>query len=303
MLSRFVLNRTGAASHWRGALVTLAIIGLFALAWLATPLRAYANLAGLITMAEAIGQAPLAPVVLIAAYIVGGFLFVPLSLLQVATGLVFGSWPGLLYAMLGSLASAALMYWLGQLMGEAWLRRWFGPRIDGMSRKVAHKGVAAMFAIRMVPVAPFSIVNVAAGASHISLRDYLLGTTLGMIPGTVIKVVFTDQIAEATQLSDFTLARQLVYVGLALLALGLIARWLIARRLSTGGGALVTTTPRDDRSSRPTSAKPCDSGSSRLTSTNPGDSGSARSTPANPGNYSASRTTSAAPATGVKRDI
>lgn len=226
-----MLSRTPAFSRWRATFMIVVIVGLFVLAWLVTPLRAYANLPGLITMAEAIGQAPLAPIILIAAYVVGGFLLVPLTLLQIATGLVFGSWPGLLYAMAGSLASAALMYWVGHIMGETWLHRWFGPRIDGLSRKVARKGVFAMLAVRMVPVAPFSIVNVVAGASHISLRDYLLGTTLGMVPGTVLKVVFTDQIAEAAQTSDFTLARQLVYAALALVALGLIARWFVLRRL------------------------------------------------------------------------
>lgn len=226
-----MLSRLFVASRLRAGLVALAIVALFAAAWLATPLRGYANLSGLITMAEAIGEAPFAPLVLIAAYVVGGFLLVPLTLLQVATGLVFGSWPGLLYAMAGSLASAAATYWAGHAMGGSWLRRWFGPRIDALSRRVARKGVSAVLAIRLVPVAPFSIVNVVAGASHISLRDYLLGTTLGMVPGLVLKVVFTDQIAEAAQTSDFNLARQLIYAALGLLALGLVARWYVARRL------------------------------------------------------------------------
>jgi len=53
-----------------------------------------------------------------------------------------------------------------------------------VSRRLARQGILAMAAIRLVPVAPFTVVNVVAGASHIGFRDYLAGTLLGMGPGT-----------------------------------------------------------------------------------------------------------------------
>lgn len=217
--------------RFRITAMAAAIVALLAIAWLVTPLRNYANLPGLISMAEAIGEAPFAPVLMIVGYVIGGFLMVPLTLLQIATGLVFGSWPGLLYAMAGTIASAMTMYWAGQLMGPAWLRRWLGPRVDALSHKVARKGVPAMLAIRQVPVAPFAIVNFVAGATHISQRDYLLGTTFGVIPGLVLKVVFTDQIADAAQMSDFSLVRRLIYVAVAVLVVGIGVRWYTGRRL------------------------------------------------------------------------
>jgi phospholipase D1/2 len=43
--------------------------------------------------------------------------------------------------------------------------------------------VPAIVAVRIVPVAPFAVINLFTGASHIRLRDYLIGTLLGMIPG------------------------------------------------------------------------------------------------------------------------
>ena len=47
------------------------------------------------------------------------------------------------------------------------------------------RGVFAIAAIRLVPIAPFTIINLAAGASAIRLSDYLAGTLLGMLPGLV----------------------------------------------------------------------------------------------------------------------
>jgi uncharacterized membrane protein YdjX (TVP38/TMEM64 family) len=54
-----------------------------------------------------------------------------------------------------------------------------------------------MAIIRILPIAPFTVVNVIAGASHIGLRDYMLGTALGMSPGIVLTVTFVHHLAAA----------------------------------------------------------------------------------------------------------
>ncbi len=55
--------------------------------------------------------------------------------------------------------------------------------------------VLAMVVLRLVPVAPFTLVNLVAGASRIRLRDCLLGTAIGMTPGILITASLVDRIA------------------------------------------------------------------------------------------------------------
>jgi phospholipase D1/2 len=66
--------------------------------------------------------------------------------------------------------------------------------LNRITRRLARKGLVAIAVIRLLPIAPFSVVNAVAGASHIRLREFLLGTALGMFPGIVATVVFVDRV-------------------------------------------------------------------------------------------------------------
>jgi phospholipase D1/2 len=73
------------------------------------------------------------------------------------------------------------------------VRRLAGNGLNALSRRLAKRGLVAMTLVRLLPVAPFSIVNIVAGASHIGWRDFLLGTVLGMLPGIVVIALFVDR--------------------------------------------------------------------------------------------------------------
>jgi uncharacterized membrane protein YdjX (TVP38/TMEM64 family) len=87
-----------------------------------------------------------------------------------------------------------------------------------------------MVAVRLLPVAPFTVVNMVAGASHIGARDFLLGTLLGMAPGTIAVGMFVDRIAAAV--SEPGAATFAILAGvLAVVIAGALAlrRWLRRR--------------------------------------------------------------------------
>jgi len=152
-------------------------------------------------------------------------------LLIAVTGIVFGPGLGTLYAFAGTLLSAAVTYGLGQWLGRDAVRQLLGARINRLSRRIAKRGILAMIVIRMLPVAPFSVVNVVAGASHIGFRDYMIGTLLGMAPGIVITVTFVHHLAQAVRNPSVGTLTVLVVVVVLLLgsAIGL-------QRLFTGKG-------------------------------------------------------------------
>ena len=114
-------------------------------------------------------------------------------------GVIFGPLRGFIYALIGETLAAVTTYFLGRKLGRATVRRVAGKRINELSRRIAKRGLIAVVLVRALPVAPFTIINLIAGASHISFRDFLLGTIIGMAPGTLVLVVFVDRIVAAVR--------------------------------------------------------------------------------------------------------
>ena len=82
------------------------------------------------------------------------------------------------------------------------MRRLAGQRVNDLSRRLARRGLITIAFVRMLPIAPFSIVNVVAGASHIRWSDFLLGTLIGLVPGVVTMTFFIDRAIAAVREPD-----------------------------------------------------------------------------------------------------
>jgi uncharacterized membrane protein YdjX (TVP38/TMEM64 family) len=87
-----------------------------------------------------------------------------------------------------------------------------------------------MIVIRMLPVAPFTVVNVVAGASHIRLRDYLIGTFFGMLPGITLTVTFVHHLAEAVRNPSAGTVAILAVVATVIIALAMGLQRLLNRK-------------------------------------------------------------------------
>jgi uncharacterized membrane protein YdjX (TVP38/TMEM64 family) len=203
----------------RGRLVTLGllicVIAVLAAAWRWTPLREWLDLNALIAFADRIDDLPGTPLLVLAAYVVAGLLVVPLTVLIAATGIVFGPVFGVMYALAGGLLSGFVSYMIGRKLGRETVRKLAGERLNAISRKLAERGLLAVVLVRIVPVAPYTIVNIVAGASHINLRDFLLGTFIGLLPGVLGIVVFVDRIMATLRNPGFvTFALLAVIAGL-----------------------------------------------------------------------------------------
>ena len=123
----------------------------------------------------------------------------PVLVLIAATAAALGPWMGFFSAGIGVLLSALTLFTIGRFLGHARLQRLLGRRAARIQRRVIGKGVVAVAMIRMVPIAPFSVVNLVAGASELSLRDFMLGTALGMAPGIAVMAALGAQIADLAQ--------------------------------------------------------------------------------------------------------
>jgi uncharacterized membrane protein YdjX (TVP38/TMEM64 family) len=168
-----------------------------------------------------------APLLVMAAYLIGSLVLVPVTSLIVVTALVFGPLLGFLYAFAGSLLAAILTYGVGALFGKDLVRYFAGSRLNRFSERLARHGVLAIITVRVIPIAPFTIVNMMAGASHICLRDFLLGTVLGMGPGIFALTSFTSQLeytARAPTVGNLLWLTGLV--GMLVFITSRVYRWL-----------------------------------------------------------------------------
>jgi phosphatidylserine/phosphatidylglycerophosphate/cardiolipin synthase-like enzyme/uncharacterized membrane protein YdjX (TVP38/TMEM64 family) len=199
--------------------VAVAAIVLLALAWRYTQLSELANPDALREFLDGIGDNPWAPLVVVAIFVLAGCVGFPVTALIAGTAVTFGAWPGLAYAGAGAMASAVVTYGIGSWTGTGALRRLIGPRLSRIRRLVAKRGVVAVMSIRLVPIAPFTVVNLVAGALRIPALDYLVGTALGLAPGLVAMSLLGDQVFRI--LSDPSLSDVAVFVGLLAAWIGL----------------------------------------------------------------------------------
>lgn len=100
-------------------------------------------------------------------------------------------------ALAGALGAALLGWAAGRVLWRDALHRLMPPRLHRLSERIAVRGVLAVAAVRVIPLAPFALVNIAAGVSHVRLRDFVVGSALAMSPGIVLLGVFADQLRRA----------------------------------------------------------------------------------------------------------
>jgi phosphatidylserine/phosphatidylglycerophosphate/cardiolipin synthase-like enzyme/uncharacterized membrane protein YdjX (TVP38/TMEM64 family) len=178
------------------AIVIGLVIIAAALIWEFTPLADMINPKVVGSALREFAEGPIGPFVVLAVFVAGGLVVFPVVVLIAATAATFGPALGFVYAAMGTMVSALVTYALGAWLGKQTLRDLLGPRLDNVRKRVARKGVIAVALIRLVPVAPFTIVNLLAGASEITLTQYLLGTALGMLPGILMMSVLGHQLSQ-----------------------------------------------------------------------------------------------------------
>ena len=177
---RLTLGRIGKLAVALGAIVALTMM------WHLTPLSSLVDPSEMQGIMADLADSTWAPLLVLGAYLGGGLVAFPLIVLIAATAAAFGPILGFAYGLIGSIASAVLMYAVGAWLGRRALQSLFSPRLNRIREAIDDRGVAAIAAIRLVPVAPFTVVNLLAGACQIRLADYVLGTILGLLPGLML---------------------------------------------------------------------------------------------------------------------
>lgn len=224
-------------------LLLLALTGLWQ--WLAMhDVLTVARVRDWVALAPQWRDAPWAFIAVAGVYVAALLVMFPLSILVAVTGLAFGPLWGFAYAALGTLCSSVVSYAVGRWLGREALLNYGGRHLNGLSRYLAGRGVRAMVIVNLLPLAPFTLTNMMAGAFHLRFRDYLIGSILGIVPGLAGVTLLGSQLgalATAKDHSDILWALGGLVLGAALLYA--LRRYSAARSTSR-------------RESRPASRKP-----------------------------------------------
>ena len=136
----------------------------------------------LMEMMARAAESPLAVFGVISVYCLLALTGFPQVLLIAVTVLAFGPVYGAVYAWIATMSSATLTFALGHFLGAHWVRRLGGDRVQRTINFLGKHGIVASGLVRVVPSAPFIVVNAAAGAAHIPLWKFWAGTSVGIIP-------------------------------------------------------------------------------------------------------------------------
>jgi phosphatidylserine/phosphatidylglycerophosphate/cardiolipin synthase-like enzyme/uncharacterized membrane protein YdjX (TVP38/TMEM64 family) len=175
----------------------VAAIASLALIWRYTPLADVVTSESVIALTHSFAKFWWAPLLMILFYTPASFVMFPRPLITMAVVVTFGPWEGFFYAMSGVLLAALAGYARGRQVNRERVRRIAGPKLNRIATLLQHRGILAVALVRFVPVAPYQVVNDVMGAMRVKLKDYVIGTFLGMLPGGLAATVLSDQVAVA----------------------------------------------------------------------------------------------------------
>lgn len=126
-----------------------------------------------------------APIIYIVLYTIGTLLILPSTPLNLSGGAIFGVWWGTLWTTVAAVIAAIVAFAFTRTVGREMVAQRLAGRWEAIDAEMRQGGLFYMFAIRLLPLIPYGIVNFAAGLTSIRFRDYLIGTLLGTVPGVL----------------------------------------------------------------------------------------------------------------------
>jgi len=216
---------------FRVSLAAMAVAAALTALWAWTPLGDDFTVASVAEWVESISSRWWTPWLLAVLFIPASLLMFPRQLITLAAVIVYGPWKGFLIAMAGVELATVLEYYVGRMVSRDRVERWAGQRLDGLTRVLRARGLAAVTAMRLLPLGPFAIVNAVAGALHVRVFDLVVGTFLGMLPGMIGTTLVGDQLAAGIT-AERTMNRWILGGALAGLVLVSVASWAWYKRLA-----------------------------------------------------------------------
>jgi uncharacterized membrane protein YdjX (TVP38/TMEM64 family) len=228
-----VSDRSRPAGGRTFKLVLLAVIffgGIAIFRW--TPLSEYADPRAIAGFFRGLGTPWWSPLAFIFLYAIATAVGAPGVVPTLAGGAIFGVVRGMLYNTIGANLGALLAFLVARYLGRDYIARLLRGRAADLDEKIAVHGLRTILYLRLIPLVPFNALNFGAGISRVSLRDYVLGSLIGMLPGTLVYTYFADALIRGTAEARKEAFLHFLLAAGALVLFTLITGWIRRRRRS-----------------------------------------------------------------------
>lgn len=132
------------------------------------------------------------------------------AILSLAGGFLFGMTFGTFLNMVGATVGAVASFLMTRFLIGAALQKKFSQQLTNFNQELDHYGIYYLFAVRLIPLFPFFLVNILCGLTKISLSTFFITTVLGIIPGSLIYTYAGTQLSSITSIRDIFSTKLLV---------------------------------------------------------------------------------------------
>jgi uncharacterized membrane protein YdjX (TVP38/TMEM64 family) len=190
-------------------------------AWLTSPRE-------LVDRVSALSGAWWAPIVFVGAYAVLAALNFSGLVLTLLGGAVFGVGWGTVLNTLGANLGATGAYWLARGLGRDGVRYLAGDRLAAVDRFAVAGGFPWLLRLRLIPVVPFNLLNLAGGLAAMPWPRFAAATAIGILPGTFVYTWFADALVAGSREASREALLQVAIAGGALILLSFVP-WIVRR--------------------------------------------------------------------------
>lgn len=192
------VDAPGRGRRWiRVTLLLVIVVGGFVLfRW--TPLAEVARPRVIAEFFRGLGGPWWSPIVFVLIYAGGVAIGLPGTIPTLAGGAIFGVVRGMLYNTIAANLGALLAFLVARYLGRDFVARVLRGKGAALDARIGEHGLGTILYLRLIPLVPFNALNFGAGLSRVTLRDYVLGSLIGMLPGTLVYTYFADALIRGT---------------------------------------------------------------------------------------------------------
>ncbi len=165
---------------------------------------------------------------------IGILLMLPASLMTMLAGFLFGLAQGFAVVWIAGFVASTLAFWIGRSIARPWVERKIRRNTSfiAIDRAIRRKGFLVVLLSRLVMVLPFPAMNYSLGLTNVSLKDYLLGTNIGMAPPIFLFIYLGTTVSNiaAIMTGEISLDRNEWIIGFMALAAVVVVIALIIRK-------------------------------------------------------------------------
>jgi uncharacterized membrane protein YdjX (TVP38/TMEM64 family) len=210
-------------------LIVLAVLTVSAVFWTAGRFVGLDENGALAETFKAAAESSWALPIVIVCFTAASFIGAPQFLLIALAVAAFGPVRGFMFSYVATMISASTNFLVARLFGARWLQRHRGATLKTLTDFVGRNGFYSALIVRIVPSAPFVVVNMGMGMTTMPYMAFLAGTAVGVIPKTTL-VALLGKIVQRARAGETDAILYLVLAALVWIVLAYLARWLIRRR-------------------------------------------------------------------------